>query len=361
MSESIFLARGKSKNRVIKSAIALQENYFGAGIHIPYILIKGQEKGPRGVVLSAIHGDELNGIQILHKLTGVIDLENFRGELLLLPIANVPGFNLHSRYLPDRRDLNRLFPGQENGSEGSRLAWCLWQKFIQDADFGIDLHSASYNRWNFPHVRGNMRQEKIRKMAAAFGTKIIIHSKGVKGSLRREAAIRGIPFILFEAGQTNRFEPDIIDISVNGIIGVLNQMKMIPDPAKYENIPSLSTTYYNKSEWIRADNGGLFVPRHFPGDPVKAEEILGDIHSIHGDITGNVKSNRDGQIIGFNLHPQVVPGRALYNIAYSPESILEPLKKPGANRPDANGNDGKDGNDKKEKVKIETPDDHEFI
>jgi hypothetical protein len=327
MSESIFAARSKSKNRIIKSEIALQENYFGAGINIPYVLIKGAKSGNKGIILSAIHGDELNGIQIIHKLTGLIDPENFRGDLLLLPIANVPGFNLHSRYLPDRRDLNRLFPGQENGSEGSRLAWCIWQSFIQDADFGIDLHSASYNRWNYPHVRGNMRKEKVRKMAAAFGTKIIIHSKGVKGSLRREAAMRGIPFILFEAGQTNRFETDIIDISVNGILGVLKHMKMIPDAEKYDKIPQPSTTFYGKSEWIRADNGGLFVPRRFPGDPVQKDEILGDIHSIHGDITGNIKSNTEGRIIGFNLHPQVVPGRALYNIAYSSESILEPLKK----------------------------------
>ncbi|MDH4263027.1 MAG: succinylglutamate desuccinylase/aspartoacylase family protein [Spirochaetia bacterium] len=327
MSLSIFAARSKSKNRIIKSAIELQENYFGTGINIPYVLIKGAQKGCKGVILSAIHGDELNGIQIIHKLTEVIDPENFAGELLMLPIANVPGFNLHSRYLPDRRDLNRLFPGQENGSEGSRLAWCIWQYFIQDADFGIDLHSASYNRWNYPHVRGNMRKEKVRKMAAAFGTNIVIHSKGVKGSLRREAAMRGIPFILFEAGQTNRFESDIVEISVNGILGVLNQMKMIPDSEKFEKIPQPSTTFYGKSEWIRADNGGLFVPRRFPGDPVQPDDILGDIHSIHGDITGNIKSKTEGRIIGFNLHPQVVPGRALYNIAYDSESINEPFKR----------------------------------
>lgn len=339
MSESIFTAREKSKNRIIKSSIELQENYFGTGINIPYILIKGAKKGPKGIILSAIHGDELNGIQIIHKLSQIIDTENFKGELLMLPITNVPGFNLHSRYLPDRRDLNRLFPGQENGSEGSRLAWYIWKSFIQDADFGIDLHSASYNRWNYPHVRGNMRHEKVRKMASAFGTTIIIHSKGVKGSLRREAAMRGIPFILFEAGQTNRFESDIMDISVNGLLGVLKQMKMIPEPEKFANLPQPSQTYYSKSEWIRADNGGLFVPRLYPGDYVKSGDILGDIHSIHGDITGNIKSNTDGQIIGFNLHPQVVPGRALYNIAYSVESLVEPVKKPDAETPDAESPD----------------------
>ena len=326
MSDSIFIKHRNSKDSLIKSAIELQEDYFSAGINIPYLLIKNGNNGKKGVILSSIHGDELNGIQIIHKLAAIIDPKNFFGELLLLPIANVPGFNLHSRYLPDRRDLNRLFPGQENGSEGSRLAWRIWQSFIQDADFGIDIHSASYNRWNYPHVRGNMRLEIVRKMASSFGTKIVIHSKGVKGSLRREAAMRGIPFILFEAGQINRFESDIVDFSVNGILGVLNQMKMIPNPEKFDQIPNPSDTYFSKSEWIRANNGGLFVPRLFPGEPVKSGQILGDIHSIYGDIIGNIKSNTEGRIIGFNLHPQVVPGRALYHISYSEKSILEPLK-----------------------------------
>jgi predicted deacylase len=315
MSGSVYSLHDRARNQVIKSSLQLHESYFGSGTEIPYIFFKGKQKGPKGIILSGIHGDELNGIQIIHKLISM--LTDISGELLFLPIANVPGFNLHSRYLPDRRDLNRLFPGQENGSEGSRLAFSLWRHFIQDADFGIDLHSASYNRWNFPHIRGNMRVESIRKIASAFGASITIHSKGVKGSLRREAAMRGIPFILFEAGQINRFEPGITDIGVDGIIGVLAHMNMLENKNLKFKIKEPSEVYFSKSQWIRASSGGLFVPRVFPGDTVKPGDVLGNIHSIHGEIRDQIKSDIEGKVIGFNLHPQVVPGRALYNIAHN--------------------------------------------
>ncbi|MDH4200368.1 MAG: succinylglutamate desuccinylase/aspartoacylase family protein [Spirochaetia bacterium] len=323
MPESVFIKNKKSRNIIIRSSLDLQENYFGNGIQIPYVLINGKDKGPNGVILSGIHGDELNGIPIIHKLIDALNPEHMSGSLLLLPIANIPGFILHSRYLPDRRDLNRLFPGQESGSEGSRIAFSIWKNFIEDADFGLDLHSASYNRWNYPHIRGNMKIEKIRKMSSAFGASITIHSKGVKGSLRREAAMRGIPFILFEAGQINRFEPGITDIGVNGIIGVLSCLEMI-EKSSGLNRPEPSSSYFSKSQWIRAGGGGLFVPSIFPGDIVKKGEVLGDIHSIQGEIRDQVKSDIDGRIIGFNLHPQVVPGRALYNIAYTNKSFVEP-------------------------------------
>jgi hypothetical protein len=314
---SLFKLYENQRNLIVKESLKLQENYFGQSSEIPYILINGARKGAKCTILSGVHGDELNGIQIIHKIASLIKPAELSGDLLLLPVANVPGFSLHSRYLPDRRDLNRLFPGQENGSEGSRLAELLWRSFIQDSDFGIDLHCASYNRWNFPHIRGNMRDKKVRELAMAFGSSITIHSKGVKGSLRRETAIRGIPYILFEAGQINRFERGITDIGMGGILGVLSYMKMV-DKTRYGGIPEPSRQYFSKSHWVRASNGGLFLPGIFPGDIVKPGDILGNIYSIHGDIKDQIKSDVEGKVIGFNLHPQVVPGRALYNIGYDP-------------------------------------------
>lgn len=327
MSISLFEQTKGVQDCVIKASLDLQEDYFGMGTQIPYVFIKGKQPGKKGVILSGIHGDELNGIQIIHRLIELLPPENLAGELLLIPIVNVPGFNLHSRYLPDRRDLNRLFPGQPDGSEGSRLAWSIWTNFIQGADFGIDFHSASYNRWNFPHVRGNMRLEKVRKIASSFGATISIHSKGVKGSLRREATMRGIPIILFEAGQANRFESGITESGVRGVFGILSYFQMLTDRFLSESIPEPAVFYYSKSQWIRSCCGGLFIPQIFPGDLVQPGNVLGDIHSIHGDIRDPVRSEINGRVIGLNLHPQVVPGRALYNIAYLPRSFSENVKK----------------------------------
>ncbi len=305
----------------IKSFLQIHENYFGFPIRFPYIYIQGTSPGPKCVILAGIHGDELNGIHIIHRLSDIIQPEHIKGEVALLPMVNIPGFNLHSRYLPDRRDLNRLFPGAPKGSEGRRLAALLWETFIQDCDFAMDLHSASYDRWNFPHIRGDMRVEQIRKMAQDFGTLINLHSRGVSGSLRREAAKINIPIILFEAGQINRFERSVADIGIRGALKVLEGQGMLISWPKSVDTPNSSSIYYHRSHWIRANNGGLFVPFTVPGDPVAKGDVLGEIRSIQGDIVSTVKSNLNGRVIGFSLHPQVVPGRALYNIGYEPKEL----------------------------------------
>lgn len=305
----------------IKSFLQIHENYFGFPIRFPYIYIQGVSPGPRAVILAGIHGDELNGIHIIHRLGDILEPNHIVGEVVLLPMVNIPGFNLHSRYLPDRRDLNRLFPGSDKGSEGRRLAALLWETFIQHVDFGLDLHSASYNRWNFPHIRGDMSVDKIREMASYFGAEINLHSRGVGGSLRREAAKIGIPILLFEAGQINRFERSVADIGIRGALSVLEGKGMLQEwPASVERL-AIADTYYHKAHWIRADNGGLFVPFVMPGEAVQKGDVLGEIRSIQGDIVSVIRASFRGRVIGCSLHPQVVPGRALYNIGYEPKSL----------------------------------------
>lgn len=301
---------------VHRGFLTIQEDYFGRFLKFPYIFIKGPHEGPSGVILAGIHGDELNGIQIVHRLADIIDAEQLHGSLILLPVANLHGFSIQSRYLSDRRDLNRLFPGTIDGSEGSRLAHLIYQNFVKGSDFGIDLHSASYNRWNYPHIRGNMRSERVRFLAKSFGSDLVIHSQGVLGSLRREATRRNIPFILFEAGQINRFEKEVIQIGVSGILSVLQQLEMLNELSEgFELLPA-ARGYYKKSYWVRATNGGLFLPHLKPGDVVEENDILGIIKSVNGEIVSSVKARSGGAILGFNLHPQVLPGRALYHICH---------------------------------------------
>lgn len=321
MTESVFTGEAAEPGQTVRTWSEIGENYLGVRNRLPYILIRGAHDGPRGVILATIHGDELNGIQIIHKLAELLDPQQLKGQLVLVPIANVHGFVNQSRYLADRRDLNRLFPGRDDGSEGARLAAFIWQAFIEGADFGIDLHSASYNRWNYPHIRGNMRSERVRMLAHSFGAPISMHSQGVLGSLRREATRRGIPFILFEAGQTNRFEFEILKTGLSGVWSVLKRLEMV-DYFAEEVVPAEPCeTYYRRSAWVRADNGGLFLPLFRPGENVEKGDVLGHITSSLGEELAEVTSEITGRILGLNLHPQVVPGRALYHIADKPEQM----------------------------------------
>lgn len=316
---TFYKISGARLGQTVRRWLPIDEDYFGFPQKIPYIHIRGAKAGTRGVLFAAVHGDELNGVRMLFALADIIDPQKMEGELLLLPVTNAPAFFFQSRYLPDRRDLNRLFPGDIAGSEGSRLANRLWKSFIEEADFGIDLHSASYNRWNFPHIRGNMRSDRVRFLARAFGAPITIHSQGVIGSLRREATKRNIPIILFEAGQANRIEEDVSQIGIMGILQVLHQLEMYNGTLNQAQPDS--STYFKYSSWVRARKGGFFIPKAQPGDWVKEGEVLGEIKSVLGKFLGNVESQLEGRILGFNLHPQVVPGRALYHLCYSQKDL----------------------------------------
>lgn len=305
---------GAAAGQKVRKYLNFSEDYFGFPIRVPYIHLRGRQEGVCGFIFAAVHGDELNGTKIIFELAEILDPKEMVGDLILLPITNVPAFYYQSRYLPDRRDLNRLFPGDGYGSEGSRLAFWLWENFLQEADFGIDLHAASYNRWNFPHIRGNMRSQKVQQLAKAFAAPITLHSQGVSGSLRREATKRNIPVVLFEAGQSNRIEQDVGEIGLQGIMRVLAHYGMIPGH-KAKGVEK-TVTYFKHSTWLRAERGGLFFPKAKPGDRVSSGEILGEIRSVLGEHLCFIRAEMDGQILGYNQHPQVIPGRALYHICY---------------------------------------------
>ena len=291
------------------------EDYTGFRLEFPYIHIIGNQPGPRLTIVACVHGDELNGIPIIHKIAEYLDPHKVTGQILLLPIANIQGFHFQSRYMADRKDLNRLFPGTKKGSEGSRYAHFIFEQFIQNADFLIDLHAAGSNRWNYPHIRGQMKSATVRKMAKLFGAEVCMQSSGIDGSLRHAAASNNIPAILFEAGQTNRFEPYVVDIGVQGIWNILFNYEMVNYWPQDLQAPQETKKYYKSFHWVRSNYGGLFLAKKFPGDLIKKGETLGIIKSILGEVRHEIKAKVNGKIIGFNLHPQVVPGRALYHVA----------------------------------------------
>lgn len=301
--------------------IDFEQAYTGFPYKLPCIQIKGKTAGAKLLVTATIHGDELNGIAILHSLVEHINPHDIAGEIIILPVVNILAFHIQSRYLPDRRDLNRLFPGSRRGSEGARLASFIWTVFGQKATAIVDLHSASYNRWNFPHIRGNMEMEKVREMTKAFGADVATHSTGTAGSLRRVASKVHIPSILFEAGQINRFEKEFILPGMSGIWGVMHLLQMVDKFPSNIPQPKKTFSYLKNSSWVRAKNAGLFDPFCKPGDNVKKGEVIGRITSLLGEETAVIHSRLGGTILGYNLHPQVTPGRALYHIAYNEQEL----------------------------------------
>ncbi len=292
---------------------------------MPFLLSHGRNPGRKVTVIAAIHGDELNGVRILHELAALLEGVEINGSLCLVPVANLMGYANHSRYLPDRRDLNRMFPGLKDGSEGARLANFLWTHFVTQADFILDLHSGSYNRWNFPHLRGNMKDDAMRDWARGIDGQVILTSSGVAGSLRKEAGKIGKPVFLIEAGETGRFEKKILQMGLRILLRILVSLESIAPEiaeqaaAKFDkDLSPIEHTpgYYRKAVWQRATCAGLFMPAVAPGERVEAGQPLGFITDLFGERRAEILSEQTGFILGMHLHPQVVPGRALFHIAY---------------------------------------------
>lgn len=195
-------------------------------ISLPVIVLNGQKPGPRLWLSAAIHGDEINGVEIIRQVLEKIQPKQLQGTLLAVPVVNVFGFIEQSRYLPDRRDLNRSFPGANNGSLASRLAYLFMKEIVNNSTHGIDLHTAASPRINLPQIRANLEDEHTQLFAKAFGAPLMIHATTRDGSLRQAASQKGIPILLYEAGEALRFDGEAIRIGVEGIMRVMEYLGM---------------------------------------------------------------------------------------------------------------------------------------
>jgi predicted deacylase len=245
----------------------------GLATPTPVMVIKGKTAGKTLCITAAVHGDELNGIEIVRRVMYDIDPEKLSGNLIGIPIVNLQGFQRGSRYLPDRRDLNRYFPGEANGSLASRIAFSLFNEVIVHCDFLVDLHTGSLRRTNMPQIRADMRNEKVAELTEKFGKIAVIHSTGSPGMLRFAAVAHGIPAITLEVGESLRIQEDQIETGVSSINRLLEREDMYsrlftwgePEPIYY------------KSSWIRAERGGILFSKKKQGDMVKVDEMLGTI------------------------------------------------------------------------------------
>ena len=225
----------------------------GAQMSMPVTVFHGASNGPTMWINAAIHGDELNGVEIVNRVLSELNPRTMRGTLLAVPVVNVHGFITGDRYLPDRRDLNRSFPGSRKGSLASRLANIFMTEIVSHCEVGIDLHTASDNRTNLPQIRANLDDERTRELAQAFGPRMMLHAKTTRGTLREAGTKAGSIVLLYEAGEPARFTADAIETGVEGVRRVLRHLEI----ADWEGPPTAEVPISRSSRWVRASRSGV--------------------------------------------------------------------------------------------------------
>ena len=288
--------------------------YTHTPMTLPVHVIRGSKDGPRLFVSAAIHGDELNGTEIIRRLLKQPALKRLRGTLVAVPIVNVYGLIHHSRYLPDRRDLNRSFPGSEKGSLAARVAHLFMSEIVHNCSHGIDLHTGAIHRSNLPQIRANLDDAETTRLAEAFGVPVLLNSNVRDGSLRGAAADNGIPMLLYEAGEALRFDEVSIRAGVKGVINVMRSLDMLP-PSRARRRKQHEPFVARSSTWVRASASGLFRKVCGLGSRVKRGEVLGLIDDALGGDESEVIATAGGIIIGCSEIPLVHEGEALFHIA----------------------------------------------
>ena len=300
------IAPGESRDLELK----IGESSSGTSIDIPLHVRRGLKKGPVVFVTAALHGDEINGTGAVRALVQDDSFQLRSGSVILVPVLNLPGFDRHSRYLPDRRDLNRCFPGLETGSLASRLAYSIFEEIIRRSDYGIDLHTAAVRRTNMPTVRADVKNPEVRRIARAFGCELILDRKGPKKGLRPEACAAGCPTIVMEGGEVWKVEPTIVECAVRGIKNVLIELKMLdgtPQPPRHQI--TVKTT-----KWVRAERGGFLQFHVAPGEIVEADQPLASNTSLLGREQNVLLAPFNGVILGMTTLPAVSPGEPVCHI-----------------------------------------------
>lgn len=300
--------------------------YTRTPMNVAVHVINGKKPGPRMFITSAVHGDELNGVEIIRRLLKVTDLEHLRGTLIAVPIVNIFGFIYRSRYLPDRRDLNRSFPGSKQGSMAARMAQLIIEEIVSQCTHGIDIHTGAIHRRNLPQVRANLKDPVTLEMAKAFGAPVIIDGGVIHGSLRCQAVEQGVTMLLYEAGEALRMNEMAIRMGVKGLINVLRQLKMLPAAIKKVK-PIIKPFIAHSAVWIRANHAGLCVSPVRLGTEVEKDQLLATIADPISGVEFSVISPCKGIVIGVNKLPLVNEGDALLHIAKSGGNEMELMRE----------------------------------
>ena len=297
------------------------QHFEGVYSSTPVLVVNGAEPGPTLCLTAALHGDELNGIETVRRVMYNLDAKTLKGAVIGVPIVNMQGFHRGSRYLTDRRDLNRHFPGNPRGSSASRIAYSFFNNVIKHCSAIVDLHTGSFYRTNLPQLRGNLHDPKVVKLTKGFGSTVVLHSNGAKGTLRRSAVEAGIPTVTLEAGAPMVLDEVSVSHSVKGIRTLLNQLDMV---AKFRLWGDPEPVYYN-STWQRATTGGIIFSKVQLGETVSKGDLLGTVTNPITNVRKEIRSQYNGRILGMAMNQVVQPGFAAYHIGIqAPQEQISP-------------------------------------
>jgi predicted deacylase len=300
--------------QIITVDLPVTRLYTHTPVALPVHVIHGKRPGPKLFISAAIHGDEINGVEIIHRVLEHRYIRNLRGTLVAIPIVNIHGFIHQSRYLPDRRDLNRSFPGSKKGSLAARLAHLFMQEIVLQCDYGIDLHTAANHRDNLPQIRANLDDEATQSLARAFDVPVLINSNLRDGSLREAATEAGVRMLLYEGGEALRFNEVAIRAGVRGIINVMRMLGMLP-PSKRARKRSIEPIIARSTTWIRAPGSGILRDITQMGSRVDRGDQIALIVDPLGEEQVIVKAPFAGIVIGRINLPLANEGDALLHIA----------------------------------------------
>ncbi|NNL54020.1 MAG: succinylglutamate desuccinylase/aspartoacylase family protein [Woeseia sp.] len=315
------------------------ELFEGVAVSTPVLVVNGVQPGPTLCLSAAIHGDELNGIEIVRRVMHDLNPEKLSGSVIGIPIVNLQGFRRGSRYLPDRRDLNRFFPGNAYGSAASRIANSFFSEIVLNCDALIDLHTGSFERRNLPQLRANLRNPDVVTLTQGFGATVILHSSPGKGTLRYAATEAGVPTVTLEAGGPLELELNEVNHGVKGIETLLHRLGMV----KRIRLWGDPEPVYYKSSWVRATRGGILLADISLGSTVRKGDLLGTITDPMNNASTNLYSPFAGRIIGMARNQVVMPGFAAFHIGIASEDMSLPEPEPADPDTEQDQSDEADG------------------
>jgi len=296
--------------------VAFDGNSIPRGV----LVVNGAKAGPTLCLTAVVHGDEHNGLEIVRRVLYELDPAHLSGAVIGVPIVNLDGFRRGTRYLPDRRDLNRYFPGKQTGSAAARLAYSLFEEIVKSCDYLVDIHTGSFHRANLPQLRGDLTNLDVLELSRRFGSTAILHHRGAPGTLRRAATDAGIPTVTLETGEPLRIQDREVRQGVRAIEHAMGALSMYPRSMNPDEIAQV----YFESRWVRVDEGGVLMSGVHLGDVVEQGARLGTVTDPVTNHSSDVIAPYAGRVLGMALNQVVLPGYAAFHIGI--ESSVEGAK-----------------------------------
>ena len=319
----VWRGRRVGRGESAEFELTVSKSYSGRSVRLPVHVWRGAEPGPTVFISAAVHGDEINGTGAIRRLIQEPSFQLRAGALVLAPVVNIAAFEQLSRYSPDRRDLNRTFPGSARGSLTSRLANVIFRDIVARCDYGIDLHTAALRRTNYPNVRADLDHEGTARLAHLFGAEVVLNSTGPEGSLRRTATEGGCPTIVLEAGEVWKVEPSVVEYTLRGIHNVLVGLDMVEGEATEPRFRIVA----ERTRWMRAERGGFLRFHVHPGSSVSEGQLLATNTTLSGQPLETIEAPQDAIVLGMTTLPAVAPGDPVANLAFPSERALRRMER----------------------------------